>query len=717
MDLCLNQVFYTQVGTTVPQTMKVLPSVKKGHQKVAIGDSTGVVTIFEMKKGDTHNVFKGLPGPGITRLELGGSDAGSRDKVFVSSEAMIRGFSRKGKQFLSFDTTLTESVHGMCVEGSNLFVCGSYVYNHYVDCRDTNYYLSSDKINDILCLPPKPDLPLCPVLACQDNTLRALKDSELLYELEVAGPPMCIALNKSDGGEDGQEVLYGTQNGKMGLVKLTPTEPNYRWDMLNERKYGGISCISTWDITGDGVADIIVGRDDGVVEVYGFEDSDEPRLQFTHSLNESVTSVCGGVVGSSEHDEVIVATYSGCVLGLTKEQVAKQTLSQEVQTKLASLKEEVSSLEGKVHEAKERYQETVFSARETTQTLSALPQFPINDKFTLNQDEAWYTLAIEIQAPIETVMLQSDVPLDLQEVDTSSAVVSYTPPDTDNDNYLLATFRCHDTNRLEVKVRSIEGQYGTLHAYIVPLMEPKSCRVRQYQIKPLSLHQRTHSFDSTRPCNVLKLTGPFSLGEVHSWIRIILPNIPDQPANVPDQSTSDSTNTLHFKSTFIDTELEVVYRRGEAVFRSDNISTISVLKEVLSKETSSRKVLVKITHELDEDSISHVLGIIYPRLESQLMLAKNVQLIEALQEVKIHEEDTSFLSPQCQYILDNAQQMTKDLKQQPSLIERLYALITDLFMDHASFKGQNVKNKVPELLELLDNCDLESLLEFFHSSK
>ncbi len=113
------------------------------------------------------------------------------------------------------------------------------------------------------------------------------------------------------------------------------------------------------------------------------------------------------------------------------------------------------------------------------------------------------------------------------------------------------------------------------------------------------------------------------------------------------------------------------------------------------------------TLELDEDSISHVLGIIYPRLESQLMLAKNVQLIEALQEVKIHEEDTSFLSPQCQYILgkddqpniilfeyilleylypfflfstDNAQQMTKDLKQQPSLIERLYGKQLGTFM-------------------------------------
>lgn len=83
-------------------------------------------------------------------------------------------------------------------------------------------------------------------------------------------------------GEDGQEVLYGTQNGKMGLVKLTAAEPNYRWDMLNEKKYGGISCLATSDLSGDGLSDILVGRDDGVVEVYGFDDSNEPRLRFTH---------------------------------------------------------------------------------------------------------------------------------------------------------------------------------------------------------------------------------------------------------------------------------------------------------------------------------------------------------------------------------------------------------------------------------------------------
>lgn len=61
--------------------------------------------------------------------------------------------------------------------------------------------------------------------------------------------------------------------------------------------------------------------------------------------------------------------------------------------------------------------------------------------------------------------------------------------------------------------------------------------------------------------------------------------------------------------------------------------------------------MCSLVAELNDASITHVLGVIFPKLEGQLMLAKNVQLIEALQEIKVHEEDTSFLSPQCQFIL------------------------------------------------------------------
>lgn len=40
-------------------------------------------------------------------------------------------------------------------------------------------------------------------------------------------------------------------------------------------------------------------------------------------------------------------------------------------------------------------------------------------------------------------------------------------------------------------------------------------------------------------------------------------------------------------------------------------------------------------------------------------------------------------------------------------------MITDLFIDKFKFKGQNVKNKVSSLLEILDNYDLNSLVNFF----
>lgn len=38
--------------------------------------------------------------------------------------------------------------------------------------------------------------------------------------------------------------------------------------------------------------------------------------------------------------------------------------------------------------------------------LSAIPQFAINDKFALNRDDASYTLSIEVQIPIDNVLLQ-----------------------------------------------------------------------------------------------------------------------------------------------------------------------------------------------------------------------------------------------------------------------------------------------------------------------
>ncbi|XP_076319591.1 BBSome complex member BBS7-like isoform X4 [Tachypleus tridentatus] len=661
MELNLNRVDYLQVGVTSPRTMKLLPAgEKKGCQKVVVADHQGILQSFGIKRGDVQNIFKTLPGQKVTRLELGGAVGTVQDKIFVAAGNNVRGFNRKGKQFLSFETNMTESIMSMQVSGSDLFVCGNYIYNHYHDCQDRNYYLSGDKINDLVILPVDKVKTVMPVLACQDRVLRILKDSQCVCEVEVEGPPSALCLYQNDGGPTGEEILYGTSDGKIGLVSLERFVPTHRWEIPNTKRSGGVVCMDNYDITANGVKDLIVGRNDGVVEVYSCdEECDEPVLRYSFSCGESITSIQGGVVGNAGYDELLATTYTGVIFGLSTKSPPKPPTSAgasfmiapEIQQKILSLKAEVDELQEQVIKEREQYQ---LSTQSELGGISAVPYFSINDNFYLNHEDASYLLTIEVQTAIDNVLIQSDVPVDLLDSERNSAVVSYSACDPENGNFLLATYRCQaNTTRLEVKIRSIEGQHGTLQAYITPRLQPKCCQVRQYHIKPLSLHRRSHSFDNNK--------------------------------------------------------------KGEAIFKSDNISTISILKDFLTKEATKRKIRLEISCDIDDTSIPHTLNLIHPKLEEQLLLAKKVQLIEALKDLQLHEHDTSALTPEYQDILDNAEHLQKEFKRQPCHLERLYGMITDLYIDVYKFQGVNVKSKVPALLQILDNYDLSTLIDFFQT--
>ncbi|KAJ1216858.1 hypothetical protein NDU88_004457 [Pleurodeles waltl] len=703
------------VGVTSQKTMKLLPaSGRRATQKVAIGDNDGVITCFGIKKAEAVPVFKTLPGQRISRLELGGALGTPQEKIFVATGSEVKGFTKRGKQFLTFETNLTESIKAMHISGSDLFLCASYIYNHYCDCKDQHYYLSGDKINDIICLPVEKVSCITPILACQDRFLRVLQGSDLKYQVEVPGPPSVLALNSGNGGVSGEELLYGTSDGKLGLIPITDTALTHKWEITNEKKRGGILCIDSFDILGDGVKDLLLGRDDGMVEVYALDSAGEPVLRYEQALSESVTSIQGGCVGKDGFDEILTATYSGWVMGLTTEPIHKEAgpgdelkISPEMQNKISSLRSELEQLQIKVLQERDKYQQ---SAQSST-AISAVPFFSVNDKFTLNHDDASYSLILEVQMAIDNVLVQSDVPVDLLDVDKNSAVVSFSRCDTEpNGNFLLATYRCQaNTTRLELKIRSIEGQYGTMQAYITPRIQPKTCQVRQYQIKPLSLHQRTHSIDQDRPMNTLTLTGQFSFAEIHSWVVFCLPE-------VPEKTPVGESITFYFKNTFLDTQLECSYRKGEGFFKSENISTISILKDVLSKEATKRKVNLNITYDINEDSVSYTLKMIHPKLEHQLLLAKKVQLIDGLKELQVHEGNSDFLIPEYRAILEEADQLLEEYKKQPAHLERLYGMITDLFIDKFKFKGVNVKTKVPLLLEILDSYDQSSLIAFFDAT-
>jgi hypothetical protein len=89
-------------------------------------------------------------------------------------------------------------------------------------------------------------------------------------------------------------------------------------------------------------------------------------------------------------------------------------------------------------------------------------------------------------------------------------------------------------------------------------------------------------------------------------------------------------------------------RNGSATFKSDNLSTISILEEFLTREATKKNVSLITTPSMNSiviaisshvadvnfDSVAYTLSRIHPKLEAQLMLAKKVELLPAL-EVRI----------------------------------------------------------------------------------
>ena len=60
--------------------------------------------------------------------------------------------------------------------------------------------------------------------------------------------------------------------------------PNTRWLLETEHSTGSVQSIDNYDITGDGIKDLIIGRHDGNIEVYVYDEGEEsePQLKYSH---------------------------------------------------------------------------------------------------------------------------------------------------------------------------------------------------------------------------------------------------------------------------------------------------------------------------------------------------------------------------------------------------------------------------------------------------
>ena len=310
------------------------PSDKKKCHRVVVGADNGIVTCFKVKKGEPEIEFQtgNLDYP-VLRLIIGGSKDKS-DKIFFTSGQTVRGVNKKGKEFFKFSTDGAESLRGLHVEDTKLWTSGEYLFNYYVDNVESGYYLSPDKINDGLLLHIQSPSEYNPVLGCQDRQVRILDKTSVLFESFVDGPVSCLSKLQSASYEDvmkqtkAKKIVYGTENGLVGELQADATVVRPGWTIQNVRSLGAINVIASHDLTKNGMEDIIVGRDDGELQVFTLHSQRDMHQIFSKCINESIQDVEVGRVCTTSFDEVVLASYSGKVISFTSEPLSDPIAAQ-----------------------------------------------------------------------------------------------------------------------------------------------------------------------------------------------------------------------------------------------------------------------------------------------------------------------------------------------------------------------------------------------------
>ena len=774
-DLQLTRVDYMQVGVTGPGTLDVIPSASGRGDRVVVGDEEGVITCFSGRKGKTSVAFATAPGARVSAVCVAG------ERVFAASGTDVRGLSKKGKQFFAISTFMSEPIRSMAVHNTQLHLGGEYVYNQYDNGKEAHYHLTADRVRgialanlDTTITGGRPAQPQA-ILACADRALRIMSGADVAQHVTLPEAPRCLVIFPTyDNNEEGSreeaasiaeargsstEVIWGGAAGGLGAVLLKPNGAPHEvlWHIAGGAD-AAVSCVAAYDVTDDGVAELLVGRDDGAVEVWATESTHEPpRRLFTSHMLSAVTGLCGGHVCSSGHAEVVVVTHAGQVSGFTTRRLrggggsggtgsnsgssslsgsadgASGSKGTELDAEVGALRREVTQLETQLsalrekqehQELKEQQQRNKRKKHSTADVggggggggggTVSLPESNIRDEFVLVPEQAAWHLSLQTPGTLEAVILEANVDLDLEDVLTDTATVSITPCDaTDMPAKLLAYYRCQEgISRLQIRIRHAEGASGELRAYVIPLADSSSgggggggggvgaAHLCTYRIRPLALHHRVNEpFEAAADgaTTILQLSGRFSLVDMHGWIERALPEVPPRPP-------SGNEVCLVFRSAALGTLLECRYTEGHASFRAHNPSTLSILRNHVIDAATGASVPLRSAIGHAEDAAAAaahvVLERIRPLFEACARDTSDAALVAPLKELRAQAGGAKLtLSPEHAAVLARAEILEAGEAQQPARLRRLVDLLVALLCDTYSLAGQDAGGKKVAMLK------------------
>ncbi|XP_077302740.1 BBSome complex member BBS7-like isoform X2 [Arctopsyche grandis] len=583
----------------------------------------------------------------------------------------------------------------MKVFESDLLVAGAHCMTHYRDCKDIGSYICGDTIVDIAAIRLQNTNRIVAMVACRGGTVNAIERGRVLAMIRLPIGPSLLFPPATTVNSD--FVYCGATDGSIYSLKLDREHGSIEaHSYMDIKRISGLSAVGWWDTpNGFNAPVLLLGYSDGSFQIFTLKTDpakQTSQLLFTYNFDESVTSVTGWNKG------VVVATRSGRIIGLTTPLDASTTT-----IKLNKLKEDVQELEVKIEKERSQYR---IATQPLSQGLSAIPTLQINDEWGPVEADGARRLCISLGAPLDILLIQSNAPLLLLDTSPNTALLTRAVQ-MKGENKLLATFRCQaNTQQLEMRIgvwQEAITSAGKINIYVTPLLQPKCCQLLKYRVAPLFWHIPIEEFDEDGEYNTLTVLGAFSRAEAHAWLCCVLPEVPNRPQQ-------PKTSVTH-KSIITDTLLNCNYQKGEAIFKSDSVSTISIIKDFLSAEATKKKVQLEISINVNNNTTMKILDKIHPQISSRFQQLKEEKLIKALSELQsINEKLEENICKEYANLLSRKHNSDEVKTLQ---LKQLFDIVVSLFVDSYKLKGYNTKNKTQELQELLECYENDTIKNFF----
>lgn len=283
----------------------------------------------------------------------------------------------------------------------------------------------------------------------------------------------------------------------------------------------------------------------------------------------------------------------------------------------------------------------------------------------------------------------------------------------------VASFRCvPNSHRIELSFRLEEGQAGKLTCHIIPAMEPKRSQTVSFDIKPLCLHEHVdRAVVASRidrqgvHLGSVSLLGDFKLTQIHGWLSALLPEVPSYPL-------SDTSGQLYYTSSLTGAMLAITYASGKAVFLSDALSTLALVKDFLSRQAAAERVRANTVVDISAAAAMESLAIIEPLLNAQFATALDLALLKPLTDLQNNEEELdSFLDDKYLAILRDAESLEAAQRNTPKTREAVIATTLATYRACFSLRGQWPANE-RDVAALLSptTYNLEALRGYFQAA-